>query len=212
MRISICGRVLLANVLAVASASVLAQDASAPRGLSTSIDLAVTYAAERAQLAPGNCGCFWLRGGGADAGLNLWSGLGVAISVTGDHLSNYAAGLDVNKVAIMSGPRYTYSGWALGKGSTKERHVQVFGQGLFGGVQAFNGAFPSASGLRTTADSFALETGGGVGLFFSRGFGVRLFEADYVRTKLPNNYSNTQNDLRLSAGLSYHFGSGSHLR
>jgi hypothetical protein len=30
-------------------------------------------------------------------------------------------------------------------------------------------------------------------------------EADYVRSTLPNGGSNTQHDLRLAAGISFHF-------
>jgi hypothetical protein len=40
----------------------------------------------------------------------------------------------------------------------------------------------------------------------SRGFGVRAFEVDYLRTSLPNNASNSQNDLRIAFGLTYHTG------
>lgn len=212
MRFSICGRVLLASVLAAASTGVWSQDSSAPRRMPPSIDLAVTYAPERTQLAPGNCGCFWLQGGGADAGLMLWRGFGIAASLTGDHISNYAPGFDLNKVAYMGGPRCTYTGWTREHGSVKRLHVQIFGQGLFGDVHAFDGAFPSSTGLRATADSFAIQTGGGIGVLFSRRLGVRLLEADYIRTELPNSYSNTQNDLRLAVGLSYHLGSVSSLR
>ena len=43
-------------------------------------------------------------------------------------------------------------------------------------------------------------------LFFSKSWGVRLLEADYVRTSLPNNASNTQNDLRLAFGVIWHIG------
>jgi hypothetical protein len=58
----------------------------------------------------------------------------------------------------------------------------------------------------TSAGSFALEAGGGLNLLFSKSLGVRLLEADYVRTSLPNNASNTQNDLRLAVGMTWHFG------
>jgi hypothetical protein len=206
MRISICGRVLLASAFVTASTSVWALEASAPPRISPSVDVAVTYASERAQLAPGNCGCFWLQEGGADAGLTFWRDFGVAASLTRNHISNYAPGLNLDQVAYLAGPRYTYA-WNRGDGPKKKLHVQIFGEGLFGRVHAFNGAFPSSTGLRATADSYALQTGGGIGLLFSKRFGARLLEADYVRTALPNNYSNTQNDLRLAAGLSYHFGS-----
>ena len=41
-------------------------------------------------------------------------------------------------------------------------------------------------------------------LFLTKNLGVRLLEAEYVRTELPNNASNTQNDMRLSFGFAYH--------
>jgi hypothetical protein len=43
-------------------------------------------------------------------------------------------------------------------------------------------------------------------LFFSKSFGVRLLEMDYIRTALPNSASNTQNDLRLTFGVLWHIG------
>lgn len=212
MRISICGKVLLASVVVTAITSASAQDTSAPRRMLLPIDMAVTYAPERTQIAPGNCGCSWLQGGGTDAGLILWRGFGIAASLTGDHISNYAPGLSLNKVTYTGGPRYTYTTWTRARGPLKKLHMQIFGEGLFGGVYAFNGSFPSSTGLRATAGSLALETGGGIGLLFSKRFGVRLLEADYIRTELPNGYSNTQNDIRLAAGLNYHFGSAPPLR
>jgi hypothetical protein len=38
-------------------------------------------------------------------------------------------------------------------------------------------------------------------LFIAKSLGVRLVEADHVRTTLPNYGSNVQTDLRLSAGI-----------
>jgi hypothetical protein len=203
MRISVCGKVLLASVLAAASTSLWAQVLKAP----AFIDMSVTYAAERAQIAPGNCGCFWLQGGGADVALTLWKGLGAAASLTGAHISNYSPGVDINKISYLGGPRYTHTAWTRGAGSVKRPRLQIFGEALFGGVHAFNGAFPSSTGITAAANSFALQTGGGINLFFSRSIGVRLLEADYVRTELPNNYSRSQNDVRIAFGVNYHFGS-----
>jgi hypothetical protein len=198
MRISVCGKVLLVSVFVAASTSLWAQ---------AQIDMSLTYAAERAQIAPGNCGCFWLQGGGADVALTFWKGFGAAASLTGDHVSNYAPGLDINKIAYLGGPRYTHTVWTRGAGAAQRPRMQIFGEALFGGVHAFSGAFPSSAGITTTANSFALQTGGGINLFLSRSIGVRLLEADYVRTQLPNNYSQSQNDVRLAFGVTYHFGS-----
>ena len=33
--------------------------------------------------------------------------------------------------------------------------------------------------------------------------GVRVLELDFLRTSLPNNAANSQNDLRIAFGLSY---------
>src|ERR1700730_8978800 len=97
MRISVGRKVLLAGVFAAASTSLWAQAPKAP----VFIDMSVTYAAERAQIAPGHCGCFWLQGGGADVALTFWKGFGAAASLTGDHISNYSPGLDINKIAYL---------------------------------------------------------------------------------------------------------------
>jgi hypothetical protein len=203
MRISVCGQVLLASTVAAALIGGLAQAQSAPDNPPAFLDLAVTYAAERAQIAPGNCGCFWLQGGGVDAALALWKGFGASASVTGARASNYYNGLDVNKIAYMFGPRYTR---ALPDMKAGKVRLQIFGEALFGGVYAFDGAFPAAAGLTASAHSFAMQAGGGVNLALFRNVGFRPFQADYVRTDLPNNYSKSQNDLRLAMGLTYRFG------
>jgi hypothetical protein len=200
MRTSICRKALFAGLLAIAPSG---QAQSEPGRAPASIDLAITYSTEHAQLAPGTCGCFWLQGGGADAAVTLWKGFGVAAGVTGEMVSNYAPGVDFSKVSFMGGPRYTYTVWKAPPALQRPR-LQIFGAGLFGAVHAISGAFPTATGINTTANSFALETGGGLNFFFSRSTSVRLLEVDYVRTQLPNGYAGTQNDLRLAFGVSYH--------
>jgi hypothetical protein len=55
--------------------------------------------------------------------------------------------------------------------------------------------------------SFAMEFGGGMDLRFARYLGIRAVEAEYVRSTLPNGAGNVQNDLRLAAGIAFHFDS-----
>jgi hypothetical protein len=169
-------------------------------------DLAVTYSPEHAELVPGIC-CFWMKGGGADAAVTFWKGFGIAASLTGEHVSNYTPGIDVNKMTYQAGPRYTYTARASDAGVAAMLRFQVFGEGLFGGAHAFNGVFPTSTGTTSSAGSYAIQAGGGLDVFFFRNFGVRLLEADYVRTALPNGASNIQNDLRLAFGVTYHIGS-----
>jgi outer membrane immunogenic protein len=169
-------------------------------------DLAITYAAERAKVAPGSCGCFWYQGGGVDGSVNFARRIGIAAALTGDHASNYAPGLDISKITFLAGPRYTYTFMTHpAQAKDAKPRFQLFGQALFGGVHAFDSEFPASAGVKTSAGSFALQTGAGVNLFVFRSLSLRLLEADYVRTELPNSLADTQNDFRLSFGASYHF-------
>jgi outer membrane immunogenic protein len=211
MRISIRGRALLVSACMLAGVAAGAQNNILATLTPDSFDVAITYDAERAKVAPGSCGCFWYEGGGASGAVNFARGIGIAAALTGDHASNYAPGLDISKIAFMAGPRYTYTFLKQHEASDDPRQrLQLFGEALFGGVHAFNSTFPSSSGVTASAGSFALQTGAGVNLFFSRSFSVRLLEVDYVRTELPNSLADTQNDLRLGAGISYH-GTSFHL-
>jgi hypothetical protein len=151
-----------------------------------------------------------MQGGGADASATLWKRLGIAASLTGDHVANVTSGVDVNKISYMGGPRYTYTALANHTGAVPTPHYQIFGQGLFGGTHGFNGLYPTSTSPTSSANAFALEAGGGFNYYFTRNWGLRVFEIDYVRTQLPNHAANVQNDLHLSFGITYHIGSVSH--
>jgi len=199
MRPSIFGKMMYGKILFVCAMATVSTCLGAQKpSVEPRFEVGLTYSPEHTQLAPGSCNCFWLQGGGAEAALTLWKGFGIAGSVTSERISNYADGMNFN--------RLTYTG-GLGYRHNVGGRVQLFGHALGGRAHAFSGAFPSSTGLLTTANSLALQTGGGMDLTLSRSFALRLFEAEYVRTQLPNGYANTQNDLRLSAGLILRFGS-----
>jgi len=195
---------LLAGACLFACISVSAQVTHAGVSQSNvSVDLAFTYSPERAQIVPSQC-CFWMHGGSVDAALNFGSGFGIAASFTGEHAATIAPGVDVNKITSLVGPRYTFTTWSSQTTSGDTRRLQVFGQALFGSTYAFNGIYPAPGAPTTSASSFAIEAGGGINFNFSRHFGLRLAEAEYVRTELPNNGTNTQNDLRMACGVTFH--------
>jgi hypothetical protein len=203
---TIARNTLLVGVFILAGAAACAQHAQPIAGRSSlSIDLGLTYVAERAKIAPGNCGCFWPQGGGADAAITFGKELGIAAVLIGDHASNIAPGVDVNRVAFMAGPRYTRRIHTWSADSKQERNLQFFGEGLFGVTHAFDGVYPASSGVTSSANVFAMQAGGGINLLLSKSFGLRLLQVDYARTALPNNASNTQNDLRLAFGIAWHF-------
>ena len=90
------------------------------------------------------------------------------------------------------GPRYTWS-HALHQRSVKG--FSLFEQTLIGEAQGLNSVFPSPTGDRFDAEDFALQVGGGADLLLSRHFAVRLLQADWLRTQIPNGGSNVQNNL-----------------
>jgi hypothetical protein len=206
MRISNRGKVLLVGACLLAGATSWAQQSQKPVAPDTvSTDLAVTFAVERSQ-AVSSQGSFWFKGGGADAAITFKSGMGIAASLTGDHASNITPGVDANKITYLAGPRYTWTAWQGHATAADNRRLQVFGQALFGWTHGFNGYYPAMPAATSSAKSLALQGGGGINFYLTRNFGVRLLEADYVRTVLPNAAANIQNDMRLSFGLTYHFG------
>jgi len=206
MRISSRGKVLLVGACLLAGATSWAQQSQKPVAPDTvSTDLAVTFAVERSQ-AVSSQGSFWFKGGGADAAITFKSGMGIAASLTGDHASNITPGVDANKITYLAGPRYTWTAWQGHATAADNRRLQVFGQALFGWTHGFNGYYPAMPAATSSAKSLALQGGGGINFYLTRNFGVRLLEADYVRTVLPNAAANIQNDMRLSFGLTYHFG------
>jgi hypothetical protein len=197
---------ILRNGVLILSASLstglLAQvQKPAPTTHGADVDLALTYVAERAKIASVSCGCFWLQGGSGDGAVTFAKGIGVAANLTGVENSNVTSGVGLAKVVFAMGPRYTVT--------PKNRWPSLFGEALFGGAHGFNSVFPSSTGARGAASSFAMMFGGGVDVQVAKHLRVRAVEADYVRTTLPNNAGNVQNDLRLAAGVSFHF-SGVH--
>jgi hypothetical protein len=170
------------------------------------IDVAFTYVAERAKIASTPCGCFWLQGGSMNMAVTVYRGLGVAVNVTGEQASNVQPGVDLDKVSVMVGPRYTFTrkSW-FGHDLGEHGGFRIFGEGLAGGVHAFNTLIPSSNGIAGAADSVTFQLGGGVDRTIHNHIGIRLIEADYVRSTLPNAANDTQHDLRLAAGISFRF-------
>jgi uncharacterized low-complexity protein len=170
-----------------------------------SVDLAVTYSPARAKIAQTDCGCFWMQGGSADAAATFFHGLGVAANLTGERTSNITLGVDLSKISFMIGPRYTYNMHRATDRFLGSKHPsRVFGEWLFGGVYGFNSVFPTSGGVKSNANAFSMQLGGGMDVSLARSFSVRAIELDWVRSNLPNTGSDTQNDLRLAFGMSYH--------
>jgi hypothetical protein len=162
------------------------------------VDLGLTYLFERAKMADLSCGCFWLKGGAVDAAVTLYRGLGAAAVVSGQHASNLANGVSVGTIDYAVGPRYTMAVPDFAKVRSR-----LYAQALFGGAHGFDGIFPGSNGVSSQANSTAFLLGGGLDIAASHGFSVRAIEVSFHRTNLPNSQRDSQDDLRLSFGISY---------
>jgi hypothetical protein len=159
-------------------------------------EVAVTYSTMHSNVVPGEY--FWMQGGSGQVYGHLWRGFGGVADVGGLHGANVAtSGVGLNLVTITFGPRYTWR--------SAHRPLSAYGQVLTGEVFGSNSAFPGASGVASSANSLALQIGGGINIPWTSRVTVRAFEADWLRTYLPNSTTNVQNNLRLGAGLVLRF-------
>jgi hypothetical protein len=201
--------VMLVATLGFAMLPCAGQAAKAASGDSTTaagtFDLGLTYTYKLAKLSSTTGWFFGIQGASVDG--VYWLGpkaynLGLAFDFNGETVSNIRPGVNLSQVSFVAGPRYTL--WSY-KAPGRLSGINVYGQALVGYVHAFNSVFPSGTLVTSSANSFALQTGGGVNLPICKKWGVRLFEADYVYTRLPNSVGNYQGDLRFSGGATYHF-------
>lgn len=159
-------------------------------------DLAITYDASRANIVPGNN--FWMQGGSMQIHDQFWRGLGVVADVAGLHTGNVpGTGVGLSLVTATFGPRYTWS--------FAHQHYSFFGQVLAGEANGFDSVFPTATGTENSAHGLALEVGGGMNVPLSGHLAIRAFEADWLRTQLPNGSTGVQNSLRVGAGFVFKF-------
>ena len=166
-------------------------------------DLGLTYTYKLAKISSTSSPSFGLQGGAIDG--VYWLGartknLGLAFDFNGETASNIRPGVNLSQISFVAGPRYT-----LWKAKADRYKANVYGQALVGFDHAYNSVFPSGTTVATSANSFALQAGGGVNLPLNKTVGLRLFEADYIYTQLSNNSSNYQGDARFSGGVTFHF-------
>ena len=157
------------------------------------LSLALTLDSAGANITTSNS--FWLTGGSAELSASLVRGFGLTASITGLHTGNSGGGVPVNLIIETFGPSY----------SLQSRHgkhpATFFVHGLPGEANGFNGVYPKSTGPDTSANGFAAKVGGGLDFKISHHVSVRLFEANWLRTQLPNSTTNVQNDVELGAGI-----------
>jgi hypothetical protein len=175
--------------VALCSAPLLAQDASA-------LEMAVTYNATRGGSVPNTN--FWMQGGSVELQARFYRGLGVVAEIASAHATNIqSSGVGLDLVTTTFGPRYNWT--------PAHRRYELFAQVLAGSANGFNGVFPTPSGALDSCSSLALKMGGGMNVVLSHRIALRAFQANWLRTQIPNATTNIQNNLDLGAGLVFRF-------
>ena len=189
--------VVLATLMIAIAFPSSAQNPASQANRPAPMEVMVGYAADRTNSAPGTCGCFWLQGAKAEASMYFGRGLSLVAEIAGVHGSNLnASGASLGMVTYLFGPRYSVR---------RSRHWMPFAQFLVGGAHGFDAYFPNSTGQNINPDAFAFAAGGGLNLGLARHFALRVAEANYVQTELPNAGSNRQGNLRVAAGIVFRF-------
>lgn len=189
-------------VVALMAAGLQSAYAQMPR----SSDFGMTYTQERSKfVGSADSEYFYLRGATLDYNMQLWHGLGVAASGTGLAGTNLQTNIDIHHIQALVGPRYTYN---LGHitPTAWNRKGGFFVEAKVGYTFATKGLYPVNGIVLPTASSLTYQGGAGINFHIYHRFDLRLIEADYVITKLPNGGTNQQNTLRFASGLNFHFG------
>ena len=165
------------------------------RGQEAKLDFSADYSYLRANSSDGG-GSFNSQGGNVTATWNWKPWLGVAADVAGYNFGGQPPGVRERLFTYTAGPRLC---------SRSERSRWIFYAHALAGYALLSGSVDDQS---ASTNGFALIAGGGADWRVLQGLAVRVFEADYLMTRVTRltNTPGIQNDLRLSAGLVVYFG------
>src|ERR1700733_3713522 len=196
MRSTIRGRLLLAGACLIFGRHLWGQQNGPESQVLPRLEVAVLYNSLLSNVVRANR--FWMQGGSIQVDGQFWHGLGVEADVSGFHAENANnAGGGLDMVTTTFGPRYSWT--------PAHHRYSFFGHALAGEANGFDSIFPAASAASSSANSLALQIGGGMNLAVKHRLLLRVFEADWLRTQLTNADTNVQNNIRLAAGVVVRF-------
>ena len=170
--------------------------AQVPTGATPQFDLSGGYAYTRGNSSVSSS--FDLNGGTASFTYHFREHLAFVGDFGAYRFSDAGPGLTSTMYTYLAGPR-------LPLHRKHEGRFAPFVQVLAGAARLN----ASAGGIDAGENSFAIAAGGGLDLSASHHFAFRVVEAEYLLTRFPHpdGSSATQNNVRLSAGLVFRFGS-----
>jgi outer membrane immunogenic protein len=160
------------------------------------IDASVNYSYFRANPATPGFSNFSLNGGSATGAYNFRDWLS-GVADFGGYSVGSANGVNVNNhiLTYMFGPQITYRGY---------RRISPFAHVLVGGARAGTGVFATTNSHTAFASAFGV----GVDWNVKDRFSIRPLQFDYLLTHLREGAlatTQTQNNIRVSTGIVFHF-------
>lgn len=153
----------------------------------------------------------WVRfnGGRADVSYGLPHHVSMVAEYTGARSTIGSTTYDMTLLTYMFGPRITFpvvsphdqTGCGAKDAIARPKCFRMYLQYLVGGAHGSDGAFPENGTFVSSANSIAMSGGGGIELTVSPHAAVRIIQAEYLNTALPNMYGTHQNYYRFGAGL-----------
>jgi outer membrane protein OmpA-like peptidoglycan-associated protein len=142
----------------------------------------------------------WHGATGAIAGnVNRWFGLVADFGVY--TIKGLPANTSGKAYTVLFGPQFSHRG----------QRWTPFGHVLFGAAHLWDIQVvpPTSSAFFNhsfSANGFATALGGGLDLNFNKVVSLRVFQGEFLITKFHDGFDNSQNNVRASAGLVFHFG------
>ena len=162
-------------------------------------EIAFDYTYIHTNAPPGGCGCFSMSGGGGSYAYHYGPQFALLADVEVAHAYKADAyGDDLTLTSFLAGPRFYYRRPAA-------RWVP-YGQALLGVVRGTGTLAAANSNGSPSSAVFGSALGGGVEYNITRDFTLRVVEVNYFVTTFDNLVNNRQNNLRVTAGMAYHFG------
>ena len=183
---------VVATLVALGTPLAFAQAGASPAPYVPRYTLSTGYEFLRSNAPPNVSNGFSLIGGYFSTSVAIKYWLHAEGEVTGSHSTNIGPlGQGLNLLTYTGGPQVVLHPGRF------EPHAQV----LFGGAHGFDSYFPTTSSYSASANSFALQTGGGLDFILSPRIGIRAIEVQYLHTGFPNGVDGKQNHLMIGAGI-----------
>ncbi len=194
MKRSTTSNLLLLLLLAVARHALAQRPYGLEIGQAAPLQVSGQVQFTHANAPPGQCGCFWMEGGGGEVTRNFTPTWGATIDVS------YASNSKINNTDeqlslfnYLLGPRYSYR--------TTTRYTP-FGEALVGASRVASNYYAYKSGNTY----LAAQAGLGLEIWLTKRVSAVPLQADWVFSRAVNGVNTRQNNLRAGIGVVYRFG------